>query len=90
MCCENSNHAYGAQIGVKHPAILGMRYDVAWSEVWAELGPVVAGAMNGHVVHVDNAQMFLKRGNLLEGKCMTPSVSFEIFCSLTCIDLSLL
>jgi hypothetical protein len=45
-----------------------MRYDIAWSEVWADLEPVVAGAMDGHVVHVDNAQMFLNRGNFLEGE----------------------
>lgn len=48
-----------------------MRYDLAWSEVWADLKPVVAGALSGHVVHVDNAQMFLNRGNFLEGESRT-------------------
>lgn len=44
-----------------------MRYDLAWPEVWDALGPVVASAMGGNLVHVEEAQMFLKRGNFLEG-----------------------
>lgn len=44
-----------------------MRYDLAWPEVWDALKPVVASAMAGNVIHVEEAQMFLKRGNFLEG-----------------------
>ncbi|KAJ9112313.1 hypothetical protein QFC19_000732 [Naganishia cerealis] len=64
----SSNEPYGKSIGTKHPGILGMRYDLAWPEVWEHLAPVVAQAMAGTVVHVDDAQMFLKRGNFVEGK----------------------
>ncbi|KAJ9105379.1 hypothetical protein QFC21_001748 [Naganishia friedmannii] len=70
------NEPYGRNIGTKHPGILGMRYELAWPEVWEQLAPVVAQAMAGNVIHVDNAQMFLKRENSLEGKCYSLHVGF--------------
>lgn len=48
-----------------------MRYELAWPEVWEALEPVVASAMSGNVIHVEEAQMFLNRGNFLEGLCIS-------------------
>jgi hypothetical protein len=61
-----SNEPYSKVIGSKHPRILGMPYDEAWPEVWEGLGPVVKSAYSGSVVHVDDQEMFLNRGDLLE------------------------
>ncbi|KAH6692592.1 hsp90-like protein [Plectosphaerella plurivora] len=52
------NEAYIEIAGQKHPALMGMRYQDAWSEIWADLGPVLHSAF-------DNGQSFLKNDNRL-------------------------
>lgn len=60
------NHAYGQNIGQKHPTILGQAYKDAWPEVWDILIAPTSAALRGEITHVNNAQMYLKRGDFLE------------------------
>jgi hypothetical protein len=65
------NEPYSKVIGTKHPSILGMKYDEAWPEIWSALQPVVRAGYQGSVLNVDCQEMFLMRGERLEG---------ELFC----------
>lgn len=62
------NEPYSKVIGKKHPSILGMKYDEAWPEVWSALEPVIRAGYQGSVLNVDCQEMFLMRGERLEGR----------------------
>ena len=61
------NEPYSKVIGKKHPSILGMKYDEAWPEIWSALEPVIRAGYQGSVLNVDCQEMFLLRGERLEG-----------------------
>jgi len=73
------NEPYSKVIGKKHPSILGMKYGEAWPEVWDALEPVIQAGYQGSVLNVDCQEMFLMRGERLEGTLYTcPSRCFGL------------
>lgn len=55
------NEAYTAILGSKHPRALGRDFLDVWSEVRAELEPLVERAYGGDAVHMDDIHLVLHR-----------------------------
>ncbi|WYZ44371.1 hypothetical protein EsH8_VII_000807 [Colletotrichum jinshuiense] len=61
------NEAYVELAGQKHPKLMGMRYQDAWSEIWPDLEAVVDNAwQNGQSVMKNDNQLFILRHGFLE------------------------
>ncbi|OLN84413.1 Hybrid signal transduction histidine kinase K 1 [Colletotrichum chlorophyti] len=61
------NEAYVELAGQKHPKLMGMRYQDAWSEIWEDLEPVVNNAwQNGQSTMKNDNQLFIIRHGFLE------------------------
>ena len=55
------NDAYAHILGNKHPAALGGRFQEIWSEIWAEILPIIEQALDGHAVYYENLPFTMHR-----------------------------
>lgn len=69
------NDAYAAILAGKHPDALGTPFWVVWPEVRTEIGPVVAAALAGETVYIENQPLTLLRHGAPEPAWFTFSVS---------------
>lgn len=61
------NDAYAEILGSRHPAAMGEDFLDVWSEIRADLTPIVEQAYAGQPVHMDDIQLFmLRKGSLAE------------------------
>ena len=61
------NAAYIDLAGQKHPALMGMKYNDAWSEIWEEIGPVFNSAWeSGQSTMKHENHLFINRHGFLE------------------------
>jgi PAS domain S-box-containing protein len=59
--CFLYNDAYVPILGDKHPRAFGMPFREVWSEVWAELVPIVDRALSNKPVYFENLVLTLER-----------------------------
>ncbi|MFN3685761.1 PAS domain S-box protein [Salinarimonas sp.] len=55
------NDAYAEILGAKHPAALGRRFRDIWSEIWPDIEPLVAAAMDGQATWRENLPLVMNR-----------------------------
>ena len=55
------NDAYAHILGNKHPSALGGRFQEIWSEIWADILPIIEQALDGHAVYCENLPLTLHR-----------------------------
>ncbi|MFC7737164.1 PAS domain S-box protein [Roseomonas sp. GCM10028921] len=60
------NDAYAGILGAKHPAALGQPFLEVWWDVEAELAPLVARALSGTPVHMDDITLVMERNGYPE------------------------
>lgn len=60
------NDSYGAILGAKHPAALGSDVLDAWSEIRADLRPLVERAYGGESIQMDDIQFRMERNGYPE------------------------
>jgi len=69
------NDAYRPVPGAKHPWALGRPAQQIWSEVWADIGPLVARAPNGDPTWAENLMLVVNRNEFPEEVYFTFSYS---------------
>jgi signal transduction histidine kinase/DNA-binding response OmpR family regulator len=70
------NDAYKSIIGGKHPWALGKPTKAVWSEIWAEIGPMLATAMTGDEgTYVEQQLLLMERNGYPEETYYTFSYS---------------
>ncbi|MBA2258973.1 MAG: response regulator, partial [Acidobacteria bacterium] len=69
------NDAYRPVPGAKHPWALGRPAQQIWSEVWADIGPLVARALNGDPTWAENLMLVVNRNEFPEEVYFTFSYS---------------
>ena len=55
------NDAYAEILGAKHPAALGNRFADIWAEIWDDISPIIAQAMQGHSSYHENLALTVNR-----------------------------
>lgn len=55
------NDAYSEILGNKHPSALGRDFLEVWSEIRADLTPIVEAAYAGEPVHMDDIELWMER-----------------------------
>ncbi|WP_062012867.1 response regulator [Aureimonas sp. AU4] len=60
------NDPYIALLQSKHPAAFGQRFRETWSEIWDEIGPLVARVHEGESVHFDDIALQVERNGHVE------------------------
>ncbi|KAB5578565.1 hypothetical protein GE09DRAFT_555671 [Coniochaeta sp. 2T2.1] len=61
------NEAYIALAGQKHPLLMGMRYQDAWSEIWSDIFPFFDAAWNaGQATMKHDDRLYLTRNGFIE------------------------
>lgn len=61
------NEAYIALAGQKHPQLMGMRYQDAWSEIWHDIVPFFEAAWNaGQATMKHDDRLYLTRNGYIE------------------------
>jgi PAS domain S-box-containing protein len=68
------NDGYAEILGAKHPA-LGRRFEDVWSEVWADIAPLVARALAGEATYWENLPLTVVRSGAAEQAWFTFSYS---------------
>lgn len=69
------NDAYAAILGGKHPAALGRRFEDVWVEIWEEISPIVAAAMEGKSRYFEDMPLTVTRNGFSEIAWFTFSYS---------------
>ena len=69
------NDAYVPILGSRHPAGLGLPFSVLWSEIWDEIGPLMAAVREGRTSHFENMEVHLLRNGYPETAYFTFSYS---------------
>jgi signal transduction histidine kinase len=69
------NDPYKSIIGGKHPWALGRPTSVVWHEVWTDIGPLLATAMNGDGTFVESQLLIMERNGYPEETYYTFSYS---------------
>ncbi|HEU4851563.1 MAG TPA: ATP-binding protein [Telluria sp.] len=69
------NDAYVPILGSRHPAALGLPFSVLWSEIWDDIGPLMAAAREGRTSHFENMEVHLLRNGYPETAYFTFSYS---------------
>ncbi len=57
------NEAYAGLLGAKHPAALGAPVAEVWSEIWQDIGPLVAQTLAGRGVCREDLPLRVRRGD---------------------------
>ncbi len=69
------NQAYMPFLGARHPEALGQPIDRVWHDVWSDIAPLVARAMAGETVHLENLHLVMTRNGYREDTYWTFSYS---------------
>ena len=69
------NDAYALILGNKHPSALGGRFQEIWSEIWADILPIIEQALEGHAVFYENLPFTMNRNGHDEKTWFTFSYS---------------
>jgi len=69
------NDAYAHILGNKHPAALGGRFQEIWSEIWADILPIIEQALDGQAVYYENLPFTMNRNGHDEKTWFTFSYS---------------
>ena len=69
------NDAYAEILGAKHPAALGRRFHDIWSEIWADISPLIDAAMNGQATYKEDLPLVMNRKGYQEQTWFTFSYS---------------
>ena len=69
------NAGYRVVVGERHPAGMGMAYDVCWASAWPAIGEPFQRAWVGEPSFLENQRMFLTRNGYLEETFFTFSLS---------------
>lgn len=55
------NDSYSAFLGVKHPSAFGSRIRDVWREIWPDIQPLIAQALQGHAVYKEDMPLVIQR-----------------------------
>jgi signal transduction histidine kinase/ActR/RegA family two-component response regulator len=69
------NDAYSEILGAKHPAALGARFQDIWSEIWADVLPLIDDAMAGEASYHEDLPFIMNRHGYEERTWFTFSFS---------------
>ncbi|MBC7500573.1 MAG: PAS domain-containing protein [Herminiimonas sp.] len=69
------NDAYIDVLGDKHPSALGRPFKEIWYEIWSDLAPVVADALEGRATYFENLPLLMNRKGYDEQTWFTFSYS---------------
>jgi PAS domain S-box-containing protein len=69
------NAAYAPLLGQRHPGALGQPMAAVWHDVWDAIAPLVARAMAGETVHLENMHLTMTRNGYPEDTYWTFSYS---------------
>ena len=69
------NDPYKAIIGGKHPEALGRPTTTVWREIWSDIAPLLASAMNGDGTFVESQLLLMERNGYPEETYYTFSYS---------------
>ena len=69
------NDAYAEILGGKHPAALGRPFRDIWSEIWADISPMIDKAMTGEATWAENLPLVMNRHGRAEQTYFTFSYS---------------
>jgi PAS domain S-box-containing protein len=69
------NDPYGEILGGKHPDALGGRFYDIWSEIWADIKPLIDAAMAGEATYRENLPLVMNRQGFDEQTWFTFSYS---------------
>jgi len=64
--CFIYNDAYAPILGTRHPAALGQPMQQVWSDIWADIGPLVDSVYAGHSVQMDDIALSILRDGRVE------------------------
>jgi PAS domain S-box-containing protein len=69
------NDSYREILGDKHPRALGRRFHDIWSEIWADIGPLIDRALQGQATYADRLLLVMNRHGYDEPTWFTFSYS---------------
>nr|WP_244510554.1 HWE histidine kinase domain-containing protein [Microvirga guangxiensis] len=69
------NDAYAEILGAKHPQALGARFHDIWSEIWADISPLIDAALAGEATYRENLPLVMNRKGFDEQTWFTFSYS---------------
>ncbi len=69
------NDAYAEILGAKHPASLGARFHDIWTEIWADISPLIDAALAGRSTYREDLPLLLNRHGYDEQTWFTFSYS---------------
>ncbi len=69
------NDAYAAQLGDKHPAMLGKSFSAMWFEIWPEIGPIIDDAMAGKTSYFEDIPYMVEPAGIPTQRWYTSSFS---------------
>ena len=69
------NDPYSEILGAKHPAALGKRFYDIWSEIWADISPLIDAAMAGEATYHEDLPLVMNRKGYDEQTWFTFSYS---------------
>jgi len=69
------NDSYAEILGAKHPAALGARFHDIWSEIWADISPLIDRAMAGEASYREDLPLVMNRKGFDEQTWFTFSYS---------------
>jgi PAS domain S-box-containing protein len=69
------NDAYAEILGDKHPSALGKPFQEIWAEIWADISPLIATAMAGEAVWLQDLPLRMNRHGYDEDTTFTFSYS---------------
>jgi len=69
------NDACAEILGAKHPAALGGRFRDIWSDVWADIRPLIEAALAGHSIYREDSPLVMNRRGHIEETWFTFSYS---------------
>lgn len=69
------NDSYAEILGAKHPKALGARFYDIWSEIWADISPLIDAALNGQATYREDLPLLMNRKGFDEQTWFTFSYS---------------
>ena len=69
------NDPYAEILGAKHPAALGRPFHDIWAEIWPDISPLIAAAMDGRATYREDLPLLMNRKGFEEQTWFTFSYS---------------